>query len=287
MDRLASYDFCIIGSGVIVNRLLSELNINQRRTLIVSDQMSLQLDDLVESRNIVIQTRKDFIESKNGITIHTLILSVKTNLWSDENDLDLLLHKANERGVSKVVLFSSGSVYGESTDLSKEDSDLQPVNSYGKHKLLEEIKTINIFRGKAQILVLRIANVYGDSMFDDIANRCIKSIKDSSPLLVYSGGTLTRDFLYIDDLAKILSQLIQSEFTLGLEYLNVSSGKGISISELIEQISQILSKKIKQLDVSRPSDVVKKSVLDNSKLREKVSCRYHTLEEGLTKYISS
>jgi nucleoside-diphosphate-sugar epimerase len=129
--------------------------------------------------------------------------------------------------------------------------------------------------------------VYGDSMFDDIANRCIKSIKDSSPLLVYSGGTLTRDFLYIDDLAKILSQLIQSEFTLGLEYLNVSSGKGISISELIEQISQILSKKIKQLDVSRPSDVVKKSVLDNSKLREKVSCRYHTLEEGLTKYISS
>jgi nucleoside-diphosphate-sugar epimerase len=161
------------------------------------------------------------------------------------------------------------------------------VNAYGNHKLLEEVKVVDIFQGKAQILVLRISNVYGDPTFDDIINRCIKSVKEVIPLVVYSGGTLTRDFIYIEDLTKILGQLIQSELSSGLEYLNVSSGIGISIAEVVTQIGDILSADIKQSDVSRPTGVVKNSILDNLKLKEKVSFKLHTLEEGLTKYIFS
>jgi UDP-glucose 4-epimerase len=214
-------------------------------------------------------------------------VSAKTNLWTKENDLGQLLRKARECGVSRVILFSSGSVYGESVDFSSEDSRLAPINAYGKHKLLEEVEIVDIFQGKAQILVLRISNVYGHLTFDDITNRCIKSIKEDIPLVVYSGGTLMRDFIYIEDLIKILVRLIENEFYAGLEYLNVSSGIGISITEVLAQIEDILSASITQSDISRPTGVAKNSILDNLKLKEKVPFRLHTLEEGLTKYIFS
>lgn len=287
MERITSYEYCIIGSGNIVNRLLEELHISSGQVLIVSDQMSLRTRNKLDTRESTIQTRKDFIDSSNQISIHTLIVSAKTNLWPNEIDLGQLLRKASVCGVSRVILFSSGSVYGESVDFSSEDSRLDPVNAYGRHKLLEEVKIVDIFQGKAQILVLRISNVYGDLTFDDITNRCIKSVKEDIPLVVYSGGTLMRDYIYIDDLTKILGRLIHSEFSSGLEYLNVSSGLGISIAEVIEQIGDILSAAIEKSYISRPKGVVQNSILDNLKLKEKISFRLHTLEEGLTKYIFS
>ena len=287
MERVTNYEYCVIGSGNIVNRLLGELHISSSKVLIVSDQMSLRASKKLDSRDSVIQTRKDFIDSRNRISIHTLIVSAKTNLWPNENDLDQLLRKARECGVSRVILFSSGSVYGESVDFSSEDSRLEPVNAYGRHKLIEELKIVDFFQGQAQILVLRISNVYGDLTFDDIINRCIKSVKENNPLVVYSGGTLIRDFIYIEDLTKILGRLIHHEFSSGLEYLNVSSGVGTSIVEVIAQIGDILSADIKQSDMLRPAGVVKNSTLDNLKLKERVSFKLHTLEEGLTKYIFS
>jgi UDP-glucose 4-epimerase len=249
--------------------------------------MSLRSTGEIDSMDVTVQTRRNFIDSKNRISIDTLIVSAKTNLWPNENELDLLLHKARESGVNRVILFSSGSVYGESVDASNEDSRLEPVSTYGRYKLLEEVRTVAIFRGVAKILVLRISNVYGVRTFDDITNRCIKSVKEGTPLVVYSGGTLMRDFIYIDDLIKILGQLIQKDLVSELEYLNVSSGKGILISEVIAQISDILSANIKQSDISRPISVAKNSVLDNLKLNELVSISQHSLEEGLKDYIFS
>jgi hypothetical protein len=287
MTRMASYQYCVIGSGTIINRLLKESHFLGGSILIVSDQMSMQNSGELHFRQIVVQTRKQFTDSKNQISVKTLIISAKTNLWPNDYELDLLLHKAHQSGVSRVILFSSGSVYGESIGFSNEDSRLEPVNTYGRHKLLEEIKTVDTFRGRAQILVLRISNVYGDRRFDDVVNRCIKSIKEGTPLTVYSGGTLTRDFIYVEDLTKILGCLIDNDLSSELEYLNLSSGKTVSIMDLVELISDILATEIERRDVSRPRDVVKDSVLDNLKLNERFSPRLHTLEEGLTKYICS
>lgn len=287
MESVTSYDYCIVGSGIIANRLLEELHTSDWEILIVSDRMQLQSSQKMDSRNLTIQTRKDFIDSRNRISIHTLILSAKTNLWPNDYDLDLILRRACECGVRRVILLSSGSVYGESVGFSTEDSELNPVNAYGRHKLLEEFKIVDIFRGMAPLLVLRISNVYGDRTFDDVVNRCIKSVQESTPLVVYSGGNLMRDYIYIEDLTKILNQLIQKGLTSELEYLNVSSGKGVSITHVISQISSILSVNIKQSDISRPTGVVKNSILDNEKLKGRVSLRHHTLEEGLTKYFSS
>ena len=116
-------------------------------------------------------------------------------------------------------------MYGESNDFSKEDSDLQPVNSYGRQKLLEEASILKIFKGKCPILILRISNVYGDRAFQDITNRCIESAMKNIPLEVFSKGTLHRDFLFVDNLIQSLGEMVHTNSKSELEYLNISSGK--------------------------------------------------------------
>ena len=146
MARVKGYDFCIIGSGVIIKRLIRESHISHSQTLIVSDQMSLRSSSEAIARNVTLQTRRQFIDLESGTLIHTLIVSVKTNLWNNESELELLLRKARQCRAKRVVLLSSGSVYGESVEFSNEYSLLEPVNEYGRHKLLEEVKTVDIFQ---------------------------------------------------------------------------------------------------------------------------------------------
>ena len=88
------------------------------------------------------------------------------------------------------------------------------------------------------------------------------------PLEVFSKGTLHRDFLFVDNLIQSLGEMVHTNSKSELEYLNISSGKKVSIAEVITQISHILSIEIKQLEISKPSGVVQNSVLDNSKLKE-------------------
>ena len=287
MFKLGHFDFCIIGSGVIVNRLLHDKRFSQSRILIISDQMSARSDFLGNPNETLVLSRKEFIESEPGISVETLVVSAKTHLWSNNLDFDLLLRRALECQVSRVIHLSSGSVYGESNGYSKETSDLKPVNSYGRQKLLEEESIRKVFGGKSPILALRISNVYGDRTFQDFINRCIEAAFKSNSLEVFSNGTLHRDFLYVENLIQIVGELLDTKLNAGIEYLNISSGTRVSIAEVITQISHILSIEIKQLVVSKPSGVVQNSLLDNSKLNQRVSWTPHALEEGLTEYIIS
>jgi nucleoside-diphosphate-sugar epimerase len=287
MFKVEHFDFCIIGSGVIVNRLLRVDQFSQSRILIISDQMSTRSDLRGISKNTLVLSRKHFVELKSGISVGTLIVSAKTHLWPNDLDFDLILRRALECQVSRVIQLSSGSVYGESSGFSKENSDLRPVNSYGRQKLLEEESIRKVFDGKSPVLGLRISNVYGDSAFQDFINRCIESALKRNSLEVFSNGTLHRDFLFVDNLIQIIGELLDTNSNSELEYLNISSGKRVSIAEVITKISHILSIEIKQLEVSKPSGVVQNSLLDNSKLNERISWVSDTLEEGLTKYIVS
>jgi nucleoside-diphosphate-sugar epimerase len=287
MIKIRHFDFCIIGSGVIVNRLLHDKRFSQSRILIISDQMSARFNLLGNPKKTLVLSRKEFVESEPRISIGTLIVSAKTHLWSNNIDFDLLLRRALECQVSRVIHLSSGSVYGESNGYSKETADLKPVNPYGRQKLLEEESIRKVFEGKSPILALRISNVYGERSFQDFINRCIEATLKSKSIEVFSNGTLHRDFLYVENLIQIIGELLDSKLNSELEYLNISSGKRVSIAEVVTQISNILSIEINQLVVSKPSGVVQSSLLDNSKLNQRISWIPHTLREGLTEYIFS
>ena len=287
MKMIKHYDFCFIGSGQVVNRLLRESQISRCKSLVVSDQLSNQSHVHKNVNNVLVLSRKQFIEAKREFTIGTLIISVKTNRWSNVIEFDRLLTSILYCSVSKVIVLSSGAVYGETAEFVNEDSVVQPLNSYGRQKLVEELKILKVLERDAQIMILRISNVYGDRAFRDFVNCCIESAIAEIPVPVFSQGGLRRDLIFIEDLTQIIGQLIYLKQNSYLNCLNVSSGIGVSTSMLISQISQILSIEINQLETPQPSDVANSSVLNNSKLKDWVPFTFHTLEEGLTAYISS
>ena len=71
--------------------------------------------------------------------------------------------------------------------------------------------------------------------------RFIKWIDEGFPIVLYGDGTQSRDFTYIDDIAK--GTIAASEKKVGYEIINLGGGKNpISINTLISKIEILLNK---------------------------------------------
>jgi UDP-glucose 4-epimerase len=188
-----------------------------------------------------------------------LFFDLSTNLASTINILD----KCVENNIKKFIFCSSGgTVYGnhDITPIS-EDCVCEPISSYGlvKHSIEMYIK---YFSKKYDLNyeILRVSNPYGYGQFPDgsqgVIPIFIKNILNNIEIQVFGDGTSVRDYIYIDDFIDLNLKLLtinQKNNT-----LNIASGKGISINDLIRKIEFQISKtaKIKYLP-KRKFDVSK------------------------------
>ena len=89
-------------------------------------------------------------------------------------------------------------------------------------------------------------------------------INGAKTLTVWGSGTPMREFLYVEDLAEACHFVMKKNY-IG-DFLNVGTGKDISIKETVEEIVQVVgfTGEIK-FDTSKP-DGMKKKVMDSSKI---------------------
>lgn len=191
---------------------------------------------------------------------------------------------------SKLIYLSSAAVYGEPTKLPvSEEHPTNPQSPYGLSKLQGE----EILRNFTKIyglkhVVLRLFNVYGPGQNPQYAgvitsflNRALKN----EPLIIYGDGEQTRDFIYVDDVARVIEFFIK-ENIFDNETYNVGSGNPVSIKELAKTIIKITSKEsLITHEPPRPGDV-KHSVADVSKITRLTKIKPTTLEEGLKKTLA-
>ena len=80
---------------------------------------------------------------------------------------------------------------------------------------------------------------------------------------VFGDGTIERDFIYIDDVCKAVEKAIDvgNDKIESISAVNIGSGKGSSINEILYSISTILSSKLKIRYLPSRSFDVKKNVL--------------------------
>ena len=86
------------------------------------------------------------------------------------------------------------------------------------------------------------ANAYGprdriDPAFAHVIPATIVKCFRDEDLVVWGDGTPTRDFLYIDDLADGI--LLAAERLQAPEYVNVASGREVSIADLVRMIASL------------------------------------------------
>ncbi len=119
-----------------------------------------------------------------------------------------------------------------------------PTSVYGATKLAQE-HILSAWAGShdTRLTILRFQNVYGPgqslinpytgivSLFSQIAMR-----GDSIP--VYEDGLITRDFVFIDDVAASVAAVIAERLAEHPSIFDVGSGVGTTILELAEQIAR-------------------------------------------------
>ena len=135
-----------------------------------------------------------------------------------------LLERMALHGVSKFVIASTSSLYAGLPMPFREDALVtRPISPYAATKLAAEALThVWHHLHGIDVSVVRYFTVYGPSGRPDMAPfRFSEWIRRNQPITLYGDGLQTRDFTYIDDIARGTLAALQP---LGYEIINLGGG---------------------------------------------------------------
>jgi len=167
-------------------------------------------------------------------------LYLRTNTEGTLNLLELM----KDFGVGKFILASTSSLYAGLPIPFDESSNVNtPISPYAASKHAAEAYAHSYHKQFGiDISVLRYFTVFGPGGRPDMAPyRFIKGILEGTPIILFGDGSQTRDFTYIDDVAR---GTILAEKPLGFEIINLGRGKEpVQISKFINWIEELTGKK--------------------------------------------
>lgn len=158
----------------------------------------------------------------------------QTNHWGTAE----LVYALEENPVKKFIFSSSASVYGNSTEVSTEETIPKPDNYYSISKLRAEQHVQRLF-DKMDTIIIRLGNVYGYSKsmrFDAVINRFMFDAHYSKRITINGTGNQHRSFIHIDKVKKVFSQLLHTQVPNGTYNL---VDKTLSILDIIEVLKKI------------------------------------------------
>ncbi len=164
---------------------------------------------------------------------------VSTNTMGTLN----LLEAARENKINKFILASTSSLYaGQKMPFSETLAVNTPISPYAASKKGAEAMCYSYhYLYGLDITVLRFFTVYGPAGRPDMSIiRFIKWIDEGNPIELFGDGSQSRDFTYIDDIAK---GVIKSLKKTGYKTINLGGNKPYKLSYMIKLIENNLGKK--------------------------------------------
>jgi UDP-glucuronate 4-epimerase len=163
------------------------------------------------------------------------------------SDLLSFLEALREHGPRQILAISSCSVYGAAPLPFREDAPcLQALSPYGASKRAGEIfLTLYNRLYDFKVLIFRPFTVYGPRQRPDMAisNFARLMLRDET-LRIYGDGSISRDCLYISDVAQAMAAAVQA-FPSDFGVYNLGSGASVSINQLIGKLEALIGKKAK------------------------------------------
>ncbi|MFL5817587.1 MAG: NAD-dependent epimerase/dehydratase family protein [Conexibacter sp.] len=185
-------------------------------------------------------------------------------------------------GVSVTYVSSGGTVYGNpGMALVHEDAPLRPIGAYGRVRLAGERL---LLEANLDVRVLRCANVYGEHQPPDRSQGAVAvfldRVSNGEEIVLYGGGATVRDFVYVGDVVTAVEGLLGRP---GPQVVNVGSGRGVSIRELLELVERTVGRRAQIAELpARPFDV-NRVVLDVTRLLSLVPFEPLPLGAGLAR----
>ncbi|MGB0728085.1 MAG: NAD-dependent epimerase/dehydratase family protein [Candidatus Poseidoniaceae archaeon] len=160
---------------------------------------------------------------------------------------DRLLEDMAERGLQRLVLASSAAVYGDVDGLPHTEDRVGVRQSpYADSKWANEQAVQRRREQGWEAIALRFFNVYGPGQRSEGPNTGVipifvkKMCAGEAPIL-FGGGTQTRDFVHVDDVARLLVRLASDAWSHPPRAVyNVGTGKQTSLLELVQTLAAAL-----------------------------------------------
>jgi UDP-glucose 4-epimerase len=291
----------VIGCGFIGSHVAAELGRRGRPPVVLTrSQPPSDVAASIAPQDLRLGDAADPIELERSLTGVGHVVYTAGGLFPAQSqqdpDLDAqltlqplrtVLAALRERpGVKLTYISSGGTVYGDPERLPvAETAPTRPHGSYGELHLECERE---IERDRAEGLparILRCSSVYGEHQAPDrgqgVVSTFLHRIEHGREIVLYGGERTIRDYVYAGDVARVVAELLDRDD--GEAVLNVGSGEGTSLTELLALIQRQVGKEpLLERHPERPFDV-HGIVLDTSRLRRLIKFEPAPLKEGVAR----
>jgi UDP-glucose 4-epimerase len=199
-----------------------------------------------------------------------------------------LMEAMRDVGVRRVVLVSSGAVYGDQGKQPlDEDAPPDPHSPYAVSKLSAEfyVRTIGDLWA-IETVSLRVFNAYGPGQnlpasHPPVIPNFIRQAVRGGTLVVHSDGSQTRDYVFVEDVVNAMVAAATAREVNRL-VINVGSGQETSVREVANQVLSVTNSNAEVLYNPRTDPGVSRMCANISLARERLGYQPRVpLAEGL------
>ena len=190
-----------------------------------------------------------------------------------------LMEAMRDVGVRRVVLASSGAVYGDLGEQPlSETVTPNPRSPYAVSKLAAEYYVRTIGRlWNIETVGLRIFNAYGPGQHlpashPPVVPYFLRQAQRGGTLVVHGDGKQTRDYVYVDDVVSAMVAASTAPDIDGL-VINVGYGAEISVRDLVKRVLDVTGGSPEVIYNSQTSGGVSRMAADITCAREKLNFR--------------
>jgi len=195
--------------------------------------------------------------------------------------------------VKRIVVASSDKAYGKQEILPySEEAPLQGRHPYDVSKSCADLLCRAYYETYGlPVCVTRCGNFYGggDLNFNRIVPGTIRSVLESTPVIVRSDGSYVRDYLYIEDAVDaylLLAEKMDEQVIQG-EAFNFSCENPITVLELVARIMQLMGSSEQPRVLNQATNEIPEQYLSARKAARLLGWRPQcVMEEGLRRTIA-
>jgi UDP-glucose 4-epimerase len=164
--------------------------------------------------------------------------SSRMDIRNTLNSTLAVLEMCHKHGVKEFIFASSGSVYGDATEVLEENyGALMPISHYAAAKLSSEafISSYSWMYGM-KAWICRFPNVTGEHATHGVVLGFVSQIKNNpKELKVLGNGTQTKAYMYVKDCIDAVV-FVWKNAKERLNYFNISGGGETSVKEIAEAV---------------------------------------------------
>ena len=236
----------IIGSEGFVGKNLVK-GLSEKHDIYTSDQLDSPHQNYskcdITNYDSVEKIVRD-VDAVIHLAAHSLVSSLDgsiTNARVNIIGLLNLLESCRKNSIHKVIFTSASSLVGEPKSFHvNEDHPPKPKTAYGITKLTSE-HYLRLYHELYDMnyTVFRFFNIYGPFQKNGLIPSIFNKIQNNESITIFGKGDQVRDYVYIEDILPFFEQAASSEIGKN-KVLNMGTGNGTTILEIVKNISEIL-----------------------------------------------